>query len=248
MYLCDVLLFYDIMKKILIIGGWIMKVTFLGHSVVLIEKDGFKAIIDPFITGNELCPIKADELNDLTHIFITHGHSDHMGDCVELAKKCDATVIANHEIAHYLTKKGLDVHSMHIGGKFIFDFGSVKMTPALHGSGIEDGDDMLYGGNPCGFLIEIDGKKLYHAGDTGLTMDMRLLEDEHIDLAFLPIGGNFTMDVKDAARACEFIKPDRVVPMHYDTFDLIKADPNKFKKRAEYAEVVILNPGDIVEL
>ena len=202
-----------------------MKVTFLGHSVVLIEKDGFKSIIDPFITGNELCPIKADELNDLTHIFITHGHSDHMGDCVELAKKCDATVIANHEIAHYLTKKGLDVHSMHIGGKFKFDFGSIKMTPALHGSGIEDGDDMLYGGNPCGFLIEIDGKKLYHAGDTGLTMD-----------------------VKDAARACEFIKPDRVVPMHYDTFDLIKADPKKFKKRAEYAEVVILNPGDIVEL
>ena len=146
-----------------------MKVTFLGHSVVLIEKDGFKAIVDPFITGNGLCPIKAEELNDLTHIFITHGHSDHMGDCIELAKKCDATVIANHEIAHYLTKKGLDVHSMHIGGKFNFDFGTVKMTPALHGSGIEEGDDMLYGGNPCGFLIKIDGKKIYHAGDTGLT-------------------------------------------------------------------------------
>ena len=225
-----------------------MKVTFLGHSVVLIENRNFKAIIDPFISGNGLCPIKADELDGLTHIFITHGHSDHMGDCIELAKKSRATGIANHEIAHYLTKKEVEVHSMHIGGKFIFDFGSVKMTPALHGSGIEDGDEMLYGGNPCGFLIEIDGKKLYHAGDTGLTMDMRLLEDEHIDLAFLPIGGNFTMDVKDAARACEFIKPDRVVPMHYDTFDLIKADPNKFKKRAEYAEVVILNPGDAVEL
>ena len=225
-----------------------MKVTFLGQSVVLIENRNFKAIKDQFIIGNGQCPIKADELDGLTHIFITHGHSDHMGDCIELAKKCRATVIANHEIAHYLTKKEVEVHSMHIGGKFIFDFGSVKMTPALHGSGIEDGDEMLYGGNPCGFLIEIDGKKLYHAGDTGLTMDMRLLEDEHIDLAFLPIGGNFTMDVKDAARACEFIKPDRVVPMHYDTFDLIKADPNKFKKRAEYAEVVILNPGDAVEL
>ena len=194
-----------------------MKITFLGHSVVLIEKDGFKAIIDPFIRGNGLCPIKVDELNDLTHIFITHGHSDHMGDCIELAKKCDATVIANHEIAHYLTKNGLKVHAMHIGGRFKFDFGTVKMTPALHGSGIEDGENMICGGNPCGFLIEIDGKKVYHSGDTGLTLDMKLLEDEKIDLAFIPIGGNFTMDIKDAAKACEFIKMDKVVPMHYNS-------------------------------
>lgn len=225
-----------------------MKITFLGHSVVLIENKNIKAIIDPFIIGNELCPLELDEINGLTHIFITHGHSDHMGDCIELSKKNNAMVIANHEIAHYLTKKGCNVHSMHIGGKFNFNFGTVKMTQAIHGSGIEDGEDMIYGGNPCGFLFDIDGKKIYHSGDTGLTMDMKLLEDEHIDLAFLPIGGNFTMDVKDAARACEFIKPDKVVPMHYNTFDLIKADPNKFKKRAEYAEVVILNPGESISL
>lgn len=225
-----------------------MKITFLGHSVVLIEKEGFKAIIDPFITGNELCPIEIDELNNLTHIFITHGHSDHIGDCIELAKKCDATVITNHEIAHYLTKNGLKVHAMHIGGRFKFDFGTVKMTPALHGSGIEDGENMICGGNPCGFLIEIDGKKIYHSGDTGLTLDMKLLEDEKIDLAFLPIGGNFTMDIKDAVKACEFIKADKVVPMHYNTFDVIKADAKEFKNMAKSSEVVILNPNDRIDL
>lgn len=225
-----------------------MKITFLGHSVVLIEKGEFKGIVDPFITGNPICKYSDDMLEGLTHIFVTHGHGDHLGDTVSLAQKNNALVVANHEIAHYLSKKNLNVHSMHIGGKFTFDFGTLKMTPALHGSGIEDGEDMIYGGNPCGFLFEIDGKKIYHAGDTGLTMDMKLLEDDHIDLAFLPIGGNFTMDVKDAARACEFIKPDKAVPMHYDTFGVIEADPLKFKKRAEYAEVVILKPGESIEL
>ena len=226
-----------------------MKLTFLGHSVVMIENKDFRGIIDPFITGNSQCNLSLDDIDGITHIFVTHGHGDHMGDTCALAEKCNSMVIANHEISHYLSKKGLKkVHSMHIGGKFKFDFGSVKMTTATHGSGIEDGEDMLYGGNPCGFLIEIDGKKIYHAGDTGLTMDMKLLEDEDIDVAFLPIGGNFTMDVKDAAKACKFIKPDKAVPIHYNTFDAIKTDPKKFKKRAEYAEVLILEPGESIEL
>ena len=226
-----------------------MKLTFLGHSVVMIENENFKGIIDPFITGNSQCNLSLDDIEGITHVFVTHGHGDHLGDTCEIAEKCNSTVIANHEISYYLSKKGLkNIHSMHIGGKFKFDFGSVKMATATHGSGIEDGDDMICGGNPCGFLIEIDGKKIYHAGDTGLTMDMKLLEDDDIDVAFLPIGGNFTMDVKDAAKACKFIKPDKAVPIHYDTFDAIKADPKKFKKRAEYAEVLILNPGESIEL
>ncbi|NLJ57265.1 MAG: metal-dependent hydrolase [Tissierellia bacterium] len=221
-----------------------MKVTYLGHSVLLIEEGNIKAIVDPFIKGNDLCTISIDDLTDITHIYVTHGHDDHIGDTVEIAKKNKALVIANHEIAAYLDKFDLRIHAMHIGGRTKFDFGSVKMTNALHGSGISENGNMLYGGNPCGFVIEINGKKVYHAGDTGLTYDMKLLEDENIDLAFLPIGGNFTMDIEDAVKATDFIKAKTVVPMHYDTFELIKADPQLFKNKVKSSKVVVLKVNE----
>lgn len=220
-----------------------VKVEFLGHSCFYVEEGNFKALIDPFISNNPQVANPKTDFDGLTHIFVTHGHGDHLGDAIHISNKTNATVITNHEIAHYLGGKSVPTHSMHIGGRTKFDFGTIKMTPALHGSGIETIGGMVYGGNPCGFVIEVNGKKLYHAGDTGLTMDMKLLELEHIDVALLPIGGNFTMDIEDAARAVQFIQPKIVIPMHYNTFPIIEADPHHFKEKVYPTEVVILNPG-----
>nr|WP_312579467.1 metal-dependent hydrolase [Sedimentibacter sp.] len=225
-----------------------MKLTYFGHSVILIEEGCFKGIMDPFISGNSNCDITMTDLKNITHIFVTHGHSDHLGDTIELAKKNNALVIANAEICTYLRKSGVSTHSMHIGGRTKFDFGVVKMTNALHGSGITDGEQIIYGGNPGGFVIEIKGRKIYHAGDTGLTIDMKLLEDEKIDVAFIPIGGNFTMDIDDAVKAVDFIKAKKVVPIHYNTFSVINADPMEFKKKVSSSEVEILDFNDSINI
>ncbi|MFT9497570.1 metal-dependent hydrolase [Anaerosolibacter sp.] len=221
-----------------------MKIQFLGHACFYIEEGNFKALIDPFLSSNPQAPKSLPDSQHITHIFVTHGHGDHLGDAALISSKSNATVITNYEIASYLGGKDIPTHAMHIGGRTKFDFGTVKMTPALHGSGIETIGGLIYGGNPCGFVIEVNGKKIYHAGDTGLTMDMQLLEIEHIDVALLPIGGNFTMDITDAVRAVEFIKPKKVIPMHYDTFPVIKADPGVFKDRVKDVEVVSLKPGE----
>ncbi|WP_129600878.1 metal-dependent hydrolase [Anaerophilus nitritogenes] len=220
-----------------------MKIQFLGHSCFYVEENNFKALIDPFMTGNESCPLSPCDFSSITHIFVTHGHTDHLGDTLEIAKKNDATVITNYEIACFLKENDVNAHPMHIGGRTSFDFGVVKMTPALHGSSIQTKEGILYGGNPCGFVIEVKNHKIYHAGDTGLTMDMKLLEIENIDVALLPIGGNFTMDIQDASLAVDFIKPKKVIPMHYNTFPLIQADPLQFKTKITSSEVIILNPG-----
>lgn len=223
-----------------------MKITFLGHAAFLIETDK-NILIDPFITGNPAYP-SGFNLPNIDYILVTHGHSDHLGDTIELSKKYNATVITNFEISNYLQTKGVkNIHPMHIGGTFKFEFGKLKMTPALHGSGIIDGNNIIYGGNPCGFVIY--GKKsIYHAGDTGLTKDMELLTG--IDVALLPIGGNFVMDVEDAIKAVEMIKPKIVVPMHYNTWDIINADDKLFKKEVEKRgmECKILNPGEVLEV
>ncbi|NLY43760.1 MAG: metal-dependent hydrolase [Clostridiaceae bacterium] len=225
-----------------------MKIKFLGHSAFMIEGGGIRALIDPFISMNPGSGINVKELKGITHIFVTHGHDDHLGDTVNIAKSNNAKVICNYEIGQYLRGKGLLVHAMHIGGRTSFDFGKVKMTPALHGSGIFDRGSMIYGGNPCGFVIELEGRKVYHAGDTGLTMDMKLLEDEKIDVALLPIGGNFTMDIDDAVKAVDFIKPKMVIPMHYNTMPLIKADPEEFKEKVKNATVRILTVGESISI
>lgn len=218
-----------------------MKIQFLGHSAFYVEGEGVKALIDPFLEEGAQQDFNVDELN---YIFLTHGHGDHLGSTVELAKKSGATVVANHEICIYLSTFGVDCHPMHIGGRTTFPFGKVKMTPALHGSGIETDEGVINGGNPGGFVIEIAGKKLYHAGDTGLTYDMKLLEIEEIDVALLPIGGNFTMDVEDALRAVGFIKPKVAIPMHYNTFPVIEASPAAFTQGIEKALGKVLAPGE----
>lgn len=208
-----------------------MLIHYLGHAAFYLESGDYRALIDPFITGNPACQVSLDRFDSLTHIFVTHAHGDHLGDTVAIAKETGATIVTNFELANYLVmqQEGLSVHPMHLGGRTTLDGVTIKMTPALHGSGIITNEGHIYcGGSPCGFLIEHQGKKIYHAGDTGLTKDMELLEIEDIDLAMLPIGGNFTMDITDAVRATQFIKPKAVVPMHYNTFPPIQADPHVF--------------------
>lgn len=224
------------------------QVRFLGHSCVSITEGAHKLIIDPFLNYNPQSPIKAEEV-DVNYILVTHGHTDHVGDAVSIGKRCNATIIANFELANLLGKEGLNFHPMHIGGAHKFDFGRVKLTIAHHGGGYGNDDAMIYSGPPTGMLVTIGGKTIYHPGDTGLFYDMKLIgEMNKIDLAFLPIGDNFTMGIDDAVKAVEFLKPTKVVPFHYKTWDIIDSEPEEFKSKVKGAEVLILKPGDSIKI
>lgn len=226
------------------------KLRWLGHSCLLFESGGKNILIDPFLTGNPKATIKASELS-ADFILVSHGHGDHVGDAVEIAERTGATVIANYEIATWFTEKmGVrNVHGMQHGGAHQFAFGRVKFTLAFHGSALPDGSN---GGNPCGFLITFkDGKKVYDAADTGLFGDMRLIGEEGIDLAILPIGDNFTMGPDDALRAVKLLTPKRVMPIHFDTFPLIAQDANGWAERVRKetsAVPVVLKPGDTMDV
>lgn len=219
-----------------------MDLTFLGHATWLVRTGGKSLVIDPFLSGNPAATMRPEDLS-CDFVLISHAHGDHFADAESILQRTGATAITTNEIGTSLQAKGLQVHPMHLGGKRDFPFGSVKLVTALHGSGIA-------GGHACGFLIESEGKKLYFAGDTALTTDMQLLRDVWgpIDIALLPIGSYFTMDVDDAAVACRFIAPGVVVPMHYNTFPLIAADLDRFRSRvaaeSPKTEVVVMKPGD----
>jgi len=226
-----------------------VKVTFIGHSCFLLESDGYRILIDPFITGNPVAKI-TDKQKKADFILISHGHGDHLGDAIEIARKNDAMIISNYELCTYCGSQGVEkVHPLHIGGGNKFPFGSVKLTIAHHGSTL--GDKLEYGGNPVGFIIRTGGKIIYHSGDTGLFLDMKLIgELDEIDLALVPIGGNFTMDIPDAVKAIEFLKPKKAIPMHYNTFDLIACDPNEFvgKIKKLGTDGIVLKFGESYEL
>lgn len=224
-----------------------MILKFLGQSGFHVQTGEHSLLIDPFLSGNTLAQDQAEDFSP-SYILLSHGHADHYGDTEALAKRSGATVVSSFEIAEYLGNKGFTAHGMNPGGAYRFPFGRLKFTPAWHSNSLPDGS---YGGMPMGLLLEAEGKRLYHAGDTALFGDMALIGRGGLDLALLPIGDNYTMGPEDAVEAIRLLKPKRVVPMHYNTFPLIEQDPGAFKAQAEAetdAEVVILNPGEQLEL
>jgi L-ascorbate metabolism protein UlaG (beta-lactamase superfamily) len=225
------------------------RLRWLGHSCLLFESDGHKVLIDPFLTGNPAAPVKADEV-DPTFILVSHGHGDHVGDAIAITKRTGATVVSNYEIALWMEKQGVQkVHGMQHGGGYAFPFGRVKLTLAFHGSMLPDGSN---GGNPCGFLITFrDGRRVYDAADTGLFGDMKLIGEEGVDLALLPIVDNYTMGPDDALRAVELLRPRKVMPIHYNTWPLLAQDAAAWAERVKRKtdiEAVVLNPGDWLQV
>jgi L-ascorbate metabolism protein UlaG (beta-lactamase superfamily) len=219
-------------------------IRWLGHAAVGLDVGGQRILIDPFFTGNPAAAVGADQAQ-ADFILVSHGHGDHVGDTIAIARRTGATVICNYEIAEWLQKQGVKVHGQQHGGGFNHPFGRVKLTLAFHGSMLPDGSN---GGNPCGFLITTKaGTKIYDAADTGLFGDMRLIGEEGIDVALLPIGDNYTMGPDDALRAVKLLQPKRVIPIHYNTWPLIAQDAQTWAKRVQQetpASVSVLAPGE----
>ena len=220
-------------------------VVFHGHATISIYSGDYSILIDPFFSGNPAAKISADAVRP-DFILVSHGHGDHIGDTVDIAKRTNALVIANFEIVNWLAHHGVDhTHPLHIGGGNTFPFGYCKMTIAHHGSALPDG---TYGGSPGGFLLRLNtGKTIYFAGDTALTYDMKFLAEENVDLAILPIGDNFTMGQDDAIKAVQLIKPETVLPIHYNTWPYIASDPLVFQDRVikeADAGCIVLEPEE----
>ena len=208
-----------------------MKATFHGHAVVSLEtEDGTKLLFDPFINGNDACDLDVNTV-EADYILVTHAHSDHLGDTIEIAQRTKAKIITTVEVADYLSSFDLETHGMQPGGAHTFDFGEVKFTPAIHGSSIEiDGKPHTLG-LASGILVTANAKTVYHVGDTALYSDMKLIGDLlDIDLAFIPIGDNFTMGPEDASLAAKWLQAKKIVPIHYNTFPLIEQNPDDYIK------------------
>ena len=222
-----------------------------GHSTVtLTTDDGVQIVIDPFFGENPWNELTADDVTDVDYILCTHGHFDHFADAIAIAKSTGATLVGTFEIVSYAQSQGVEnAHPMHLGGAWQFPFGRVKMTNAVHGGQVVGEGAEGFTTNPAGFLIDLGpGKRIHHAGDTALTMDMQLLRGK-VDVALLPIGDNFTMGPEDAVTAIEFIQPKVVVPIHFNTWPFIEQDPEAFRSLVgDRARVEILGSGESLEL
>ena len=221
-----------------------MQIQFLGHAAFALEHDGKTVLVDPFLTGNPKAGATADEVA-ADAIFLTHGHSDHLGDTVDIAKRTGATVVAIVELAAELRESGVEnIIDPNIGGTADLGWASVRLTPAWH-TGTTPGGTVH---TPAGLVIEMGDKRIYFAGDTGLFSDLALpAKRGHIDLAVVPIGGHYTMDRFDAVVAADFIQADQIIPDHYNTFPPIETDAQAFKadvQNAGHAEVIVLEPGE----
>lgn len=225
------------------------KLDYHGHSTfTLTTDDGTRIVIDPWFEENPVSDLKLADIGNVDYILCTHGHFDHFADAIPLAKQTGATLVSTFEIVSFAQSQGVEnAHPLHIGGGFHFPFGYVKMTPALHGGQVHGDEEGAYTTVPGGFWIDMAGKRLYHAGDTALLTDMQLLEGR-VDVALLPIGDNFTMGPEDAVRAIGFIKPGTVIPIHYDTFDMIAQDTGAFTEAVGGAcRVEVVAPGGSFE-
>ena len=224
-----------------------MKLRYIGHSAVQLQAGGHEIVIDPFVSSNPRATIGIHELEP-SHIIITHAHGDHWGDAPEIARRSGATIVSSAEIAGYASQLGIKSHGMNVGGRHEFGFGAVTFTQAFHSSSFDDG---TYGGMPMGVVIEMGGLRVYHAGDTALFSDMRLIGRHGLDVALLPIGDNFTMGPADALEAVKLLAPKLVIPIHFGTFPVIAQDADAFKVAVEEktaARCVLLEPGESLEL
>lgn len=226
-----------------------MKITFFGQNSLALDIQGTHILVDPFISGNPLSKDKVDILTlKADYILLTHAHQDHILDAEAIAKNTGATIVSNYEIAMHYQALGIEAHPMNHGGSWNFDFGKVKYVNAIHTSSFPDGS---YGGQPGGFVIEGEHKNIYIAGDTALTMDMKLIPmTTKLDLAVLPIGDNFTMGIEDAIIASDFVKCEKVLGVHYDTFGFIEIDQEDAKKKFFDAgkDLMLLDIGKSIEL
>jgi L-ascorbate metabolism protein UlaG (beta-lactamase superfamily) len=226
-----------------------LTLTYHGHSCFEAHDGSHRVLIDPFLTGNPLADVGPDVFKTIDAIVVSHGHGDHIGDAVAIAKRTKALVVANYEIVGWFDARGVEGHPLHIGGGRQFPFGHVKLTIAHHGSTGPEGEAL---GNPTGIILTMGGKKVYHAGDTGLFLDMKLIAEMNgpFDAALLPIGDNFTMGIVDAAKAAEFVDAAVAIPMHYNTFGWIQADPSEFVKRVEAGgrRAAVVKPGASYEI